>query len=132
MRDHLHADRQAIRTDRPWFHPLMEERRHLIQRYATLAERPPEALEAWDAPSRPPESWNVAIEDRQLPGPHGAVPVRVYTPGGDGSHRQDAPAGAGVKATPLRGRPTGRALTPNPSHRRQSQRRGTAHHPEPR
>jgi transposase InsO family protein len=29
-------------------------------------------------------------------------------------HRQDAPDGAGVKATPLRGRPEGRALTPTP------------------
>jgi transposase InsO family protein len=29
-------------------------------------------------------------------------------------HRQDAPDGAGVKATPLRGRPDGRALTPPP------------------
>jgi hypothetical protein len=30
-------------------------------------------------------------------------------------HRQDAPDGPGVKATPLRGRPAGRALTPSPS-----------------
>ena len=29
-------------------------------------------------------------------------------------HPQDAPAGPGVKATPLRGRPAGRALTPAP------------------
>ncbi len=29
-------------------------------------------------------------------------------------HRQDAPDGVGVKATPLRGRPEGRALTPTP------------------
>jgi hypothetical protein len=29
-------------------------------------------------------------------------------------HRHDAPDGAGVKATPLRGRPQGRALTPTP------------------
>jgi Mu transposase, C-terminal domain len=36
------------------------------------------------------------------------------TPNGRPRHRQDAPAGAGVKATPLRGRPTGRALTPTP------------------
>jgi hypothetical protein len=28
--------------------------------------------------------------------------------------RQDAPNGSGVKATPLRGRPEGRALTPAP------------------
>jgi Integrase core domain/Mu transposase, C-terminal domain len=41
---------------------------------------------------------------------HGAF----ATPHGRPRHRQDAPAGAGVKATPLRGRPTGRALTPPP------------------
>jgi Mu transposase, C-terminal domain len=40
-------------------------------------------------------------------------------------HRQDAPAGAGVKATPLHGRPTGPALTPTPSPGAQTQRRGT-------
>ena len=36
------------------------------------------------------------------------------SPNGRPRHRQDAPAGAGVKATPLRGRPAGRALTPTP------------------
>jgi len=41
---------------------------------------------------------------------HGAF----ATPNGRPRHRQDAPAGDGVKATPLRGRPTGRALTPTP------------------
>jgi transposase InsO family protein len=41
---------------------------------------------------------------------HGAY----ATPNGRPRHSQDAPAGAGVKATPLRGRPTGRALTPPP------------------
>jgi hypothetical protein len=41
---------------------------------------------------------------------HGAF----ATPNGRPRHRQDAPAGAGVKVTPLRGRPTGRALTPTP------------------
>jgi hypothetical protein len=30
------------------------------------------------------------------------------------THHQDAPDGPGVKATPLRGRPAGRALTPTP------------------
>jgi transposase InsO family protein len=41
---------------------------------------------------------------------HGAF----ATPNGRPRQRQDAPAGAGVKAMPLRGRPTGRALTPTP------------------
>jgi transposase InsO family protein len=41
---------------------------------------------------------------------HGAF----ATPNGRPRHRKDAPAGADVKTTPLRGRPTGRALTPTP------------------
>jgi transposase InsO family protein len=41
---------------------------------------------------------------------HGAF----ATPNGRPRHRQNAPAGVGVKAKPLRGRPTGRALTPTP------------------
>ena len=41
---------------------------------------------------------------------HGAF----ATPNGRPRHPKDAPAGAGVKTTPLRGRPTGRALTPAP------------------
>ena len=41
---------------------------------------------------------------------HGAF----ATPNGRPRHHQDAPAGADVKTTPLRGRPTGRALTPTP------------------
>ena len=41
---------------------------------------------------------------------HGAFAI----PNGRPRHRQDAPAGVGVKATPLRGRPAGRALTPTP------------------
>ena len=47
---------------------------------------------------------------------HGAF----ATPNGRPRHRQDAPAGVGVKAMPLRGRPTGRALTPtlNPAQDR--------------
>jgi hypothetical protein len=41
---------------------------------------------------------------------HGAF----ATPNGRPRHHQDAPAGASVKAKPLRGWPTGRALTPTP------------------
>jgi hypothetical protein len=36
------------------------------------------------------------------------------TPNGRPRQAQDAPAGVGVKATPLRGRPTGRGMTPQP------------------
>ena len=35
---------------------------------------------AWDAPYGPREDWPVRVEDREAPGPHGPVPLRVYTP----------------------------------------------------
>ena len=40
-----------------------------------------EAVSAeWDAPYGPAERWDLTIEDTQAPGPHGPVPVRIYTP----------------------------------------------------
>ena len=56
---------------------------------------------------------------------HGAF----ATPNGRPRHRQDAPAGAGVKAKPLRGRPAGRALTPTP---RPGARSSGAEPPDPK
>ncbi|MDN6303525.1 MAG: alpha/beta hydrolase [Brachybacterium sp.] len=35
---------------------------------------------AWNAPYRRPEHWDLRIEHREAPGPHGPVPLRVYTP----------------------------------------------------
>ena len=58
---------------------------------------------------------------------HGAF----ATPNGRPRHRQDAPAGAGVKATPLRGRPTGRALTPTPHTGAMSSGAEPPHRPRP-
>ncbi|MGY5765259.1 alpha/beta hydrolase [Brachybacterium sp. DNPG3] len=37
---------------------------------------------AWNAPYGPAEEWELRVEDREAPGPHGPVPVRVYTPVG--------------------------------------------------
>lgn len=42
--------------------------------------------EIWDAPYGPPEEWSLVIENHEAPGPHGPVPVRIYTP-------HDAPPG---------------------------------------
>lgn len=41
-----------------------------------------EVREAWDAPYGEAEDWAVGTLDREVPGPHGPVPVRVYTPEG--------------------------------------------------
>ena len=45
-----------------------------------------QARAEWDAPYGPAEQWDLRVKDRQAPGPHGPVPVRIYTP--------TAPAGA--------------------------------------
>lgn len=41
-----------------------------------------EVRAAWDAPYGDAEEWPVDAVDREVPGPHGPVPVRVYTPQG--------------------------------------------------
>lgn len=40
----------------------------------------PEVHRAWDAPYGPAEQRELQIEDREISGPHGPVPVRIYTP----------------------------------------------------
>jgi acetyl esterase len=41
---------------------------------------PPAAREAWEAPYGPAESLDLRIEEREARGPHGIVPLRVYSP----------------------------------------------------
>ncbi|MDN5600638.1 MAG: alpha/beta hydrolase, partial [Brachybacterium sp.] len=43
-------------------------------------ELDPEVHRTWDAPYGPAEQWELRVEDREIPGPHGPVPVRIYTP----------------------------------------------------
>ncbi|RAX21392.1 MULTISPECIES: alpha/beta hydrolase [unclassified Actinomyces] len=38
------------------------------------------AMEAWEAPFGEPEPTHTLVEDRELPGPHGPIPVRIYRP----------------------------------------------------
>ncbi|MBW3068494.1 alpha/beta hydrolase [Actinomyces sp. 594] len=38
------------------------------------------AMEAWEAPFGEPEPTRAAVEDCELPGPHGPIPVRIYRP----------------------------------------------------
>ena len=40
----------------------------------------PEQDAAWNAPYGPREEWDLDVRDDSAPGPHGPVPVRVYSP----------------------------------------------------
>src|SRR5690625_470989 len=46
----------------------------------TWQEAGESARARWDAPYGPAERWELRIEDTRAPGPHGPVPVRIYTP----------------------------------------------------
>ncbi|MDM7855168.1 alpha/beta hydrolase [Cellulomonas alba] len=69
------------------FVPELEARRHLLEGYANFREMPDEVNAQWKAPLGPAEEWDLDITEVAIPGPHGDVPVRVYTP------RTPAPSG---------------------------------------
>ena len=46
----------------------------------TWQEAGESARARWDAPYGPAERWELRVEDTRAPGPHGPVPVRIYTP----------------------------------------------------
>ena len=58
----------------------MERRMRRLGDAATWADVDPVAHRAWDEPYGPAEQWELRIEDREIPGPHGPIPVRLYTP----------------------------------------------------
>lgn len=61
--------------------PTEMERR--LQVFAEAVRRGPLTAEdeaAWNAPYGRPELWDLRIEHHEAPGPHGPVPLRVYTP----------------------------------------------------
>ncbi len=58
----------------------MTARMSVIGQAATWTEAGEQARAEWDAPYGPAEQWDLRVEDRQAPGPHGPVPVRIYTP----------------------------------------------------
>lgn len=62
--------------------PELEARRHLIEDYAELPQVPEAVVAQWKAPFGPPEDWDLTVVDQVVPGPHGPVPARVYTPVG--------------------------------------------------
>ncbi len=60
--------------------PELEARRHLLDGYASFRELPDEVSARWKAPFGPPEEWDLEVAPTTVAGPHGPVPVRVYTP----------------------------------------------------
>lgn len=71
-----------VRSTAPGFRPEIAERLPLVQHLASFADATASTFEQWTADYGPAESWDLMIEDRDLPGPHGRVPVRIYTPEG--------------------------------------------------
>lgn len=66
--------------------PRADHTDSMFARFAMLGDAetwddlPDGTREQWEAPYGPGEEWSVSAEDRHLPGPHGPVPVRIYTP----------------------------------------------------
>jgi acetyl esterase len=77
------ADVRPVRR----FVPEMEARRHILDDVTSWADFTPDRAAVWDAPYGPTEDWDLVIEDRQIDGPNGPVPVRVYRPAAAGIAR---------------------------------------------
>ncbi|MGP9536375.1 alpha/beta hydrolase [Brachybacterium sp. AOP43-C2-M15] len=58
----------------------MQDRLRTLADAARRGPLAPEDDAAWNAPYGPPERWDLRIENREAPGPHGPVTLRVYTP----------------------------------------------------
>ncbi|MFJ9085510.1 alpha/beta hydrolase [Streptomyces sp. NPDC102384] len=63
------------------FHTQLAARIADFNKKAT-ADLGPDDYEALGKPLGPPESWELEIEDRRIPGPGPEIPVRVYRPAG--------------------------------------------------
>lgn len=75
--------------------PIYAERLHLIEGLAAFDWTNPSpeeasAMAAWSAPFGEPEPTGATAEDREIPGPHGPIPVRIYRPAAG------EPSGAGL------------------------------------
>jgi xylan 1,4-beta-xylosidase len=62
--------------------PELEARRYLIEGFDEFPAIPADVMEQWKAPFGAREAWQLDVRDATVPGPHGPVPVRVYTPPG--------------------------------------------------
>ncbi|MFC0672718.1 alpha/beta hydrolase [Brachybacterium hainanense] len=60
--------------------PQLAARAHLLEGLVPGGAMTEEAEAAWRAPFGEPETWELEISDRDLPGPHGRIPVRIYVP----------------------------------------------------
>src|SRR5699024_10491583 len=58
----------------------MGRRMRLLGDAATWADVDDDIHRTWDEPYGPAEQWELTVEDREIPGPHGPIPVRLYTP----------------------------------------------------
>ncbi|QNN82355.1 alpha/beta hydrolase fold domain-containing protein [Brachybacterium sp. Z12] len=58
----------------------MERRLRTLADATSHGPLSPQDEAAWNAPYGRPERWDLRIQDWEAPGPHGPVPVRVYTP----------------------------------------------------
>src|SRR5699024_3696803 len=71
------------RKDRPMTTTALTEMERRLRALIEAASRgplTPEDEAAWNAPYGRSEYWDLRIEHREAPGPHGPVPLRVYTP----------------------------------------------------
>jgi len=64
----------------PRFLPEFAARLPLVAPYTAYSQVPAADRAAWKAPFGPAEQWDLEIRDTTVAGPHGPVPVRVYTP----------------------------------------------------
>lgn len=70
------------------FHPLVAPRMALLPPDAqSWDEVPADVAAAFDADFGPLESWDVTIGQRDLPGPHGPIPARIYARADSGEDR---------------------------------------------
>jgi acetyl esterase len=58
----------------------MARRMEALGGAASWEEVGEQARSDWDEPYGPPEEWPVEARDRQILGPHGPIPVRIYAP----------------------------------------------------
>lgn len=65
------------------WHPALAARLHLLdgmESWTDLTEEQEVRHVAWDAPHGEPDTTPMNVENRSIPGPHGEIGVRIYSP----------------------------------------------------